>query len=114
MLLLKPAFGVSTPDAYGRWSGSKELPGVAYAGKDIDGVALVNDLERPVFGKHRFLSEVKQWLLLRDECAAALLAGSGSTLFAVLHHGADAAELARAARHELDPGFWHWTGMTGA
>lgn len=114
LLLLKPAFGVSTPDAYGRWSGSKELPGVLYAAEDIAGVTLLNDLERPVFGKHRFLAEMKQWLLMRDECAAALLAGSGSTLFAVLRDDADPAELARSARHELDPGLWHWAGKTGA
>jgi 4-diphosphocytidyl-2-C-methyl-D-erythritol kinase len=113
LLLLKPTFGVSTPDAYGRWLESKELPSVPYAEQEIDGVTLVNDLERPVYGKHRFLAEMKQWLLMRDECTAALLAGSGSTLFAVLHDGADAAELARAARHELDPGLWHWAGVTG-
>ncbi len=114
VLLLKPFFAVPTQDAYGRWSGSKELPGVAYAAQEIDGVTLVNDLERPVFGKHRFVAEMKQWLLNRDECAAALLAGSGSTLFAVLRDGANAAELARSARHELDPCLWHWAGTTGA
>jgi 4-diphosphocytidyl-2-C-methyl-D-erythritol kinase len=114
VLLLKPVFAVPTADAYGRWSGSIELPGVIYAAQDIGEVTLINDLERPVFGKHRFLSEMKQWLLMRDECAAALLAGSGSTLFAVLRDEANAAELARAARHELDPGLWHWTGLTGA
>lgn len=114
VLLLKPSFGVPTPDAYGRWSQSRELPGVPYAAQELDGVTLVNDLERPVFEKYRFLAEMKQWLLLRDECAAALLAGSGSTMFAVLHAGADAAELARSARHEIDPGLWHWAGSTGA
>lgn len=114
VLLLKASFAVPTPDAYGRWSGSKELPGVPYAAQEIDRVTLINDLERPVFGKHRFLAEMKQWLLMRDECAAALLAGSGSTLFAVLRDGAAPAELARSARHELDPGLWHWAGMTGA
>ncbi|RPJ34617.1 MAG: 4-(cytidine 5'-diphospho)-2-C-methyl-D-erythritol kinase [Verrucomicrobiaceae bacterium] len=114
VLLLKPAFGVPTPDAYGRWGGSKELPGILYATQDIEGTGLVNDLERPVFEKHRFLAELKQWLLTRDECAAALLAGSGSTMFAVLREEADAAALAKAARQELDPGLWHWAGKTGA
>lgn len=112
VLLLKPTFGVATPDAYGRWSESKELPGVTYAAQDIGGDTLVNDLERPVFGKHRFLPELKQWLLLRDECAAALLAGSGSTVFTILRDDADAVSLAKAARHELDPCLWHWTGVT--
>lgn len=112
VLLLKPWFGVSTPDAYGRWSGSVELPGVLYGEQEIGGVTLINDLERPVFGKHRFLAELKSWLLARDEVAAALLCGSGSTMFSVLHDGADAEALAKSARHELDPGFWHWAGLT--
>ena len=112
VLLLKPWFGVSTPDAYGRWNGSVELPGVLYGGQEIGGVTLVNDLERPVFGKHRFLAELKMWLLARDEVGAALLCGSGSTMFSVLHDGADAEALAKSARHELDPGFWHWAGVT--
>lgn len=113
VLLLKPAFRVPTPDAYGRWTDSRELPGVLYREQDLDGLLLVNDLERPVFEKHRFLAEMKQWLLARYETAAALLAGSGSCVFAVLHHGEDAEALAKAARHELDPGLWHWTGVTG-
>ena len=112
VLLLKPAFSVPTPDAYGRWAGSMELPGVRYSAQDLDGLMLVNDLERPVFEKHRFLAELKQWLLARYETAAALLAGSGSCVFAVLHHGEDAEALAKAARHELDPGLWHWSGLT--
>ena len=112
VLLLKPWFAVPTPDAYGRWAESVELPGIRYSPQDLDGTILVNDLERPVFAKHRFLAELKTWLLARDEVAGALLCGSGSTTFAVLHHGADAGALAKAARHELDPGIWHWTGTT--
>ncbi len=113
VLMLKPAFSVPTPDAYGRWAESMELPGVRYSAQDLDGLMLVNDLERPVFEKHRFLAEMKQWLLARYETAAALLAGSGSCVFAVLHHGEDAEALAKAALHELDPGLWHWSGVTG-
>jgi 4-diphosphocytidyl-2-C-methyl-D-erythritol kinase len=113
VLLLKPGFGVSTPDAYRRWADSRELPGICYAPQDVAGLALVNDLERPVFGKHRFLAELKQWLLDRRETKAALLCGSGSTLFAVLNDDADAETLVRCARHELDPGLWHWSGQIG-
>ncbi len=112
VLLLKPGFAVPTPDAYGRWRGARELPGIRYAAQELAGFALVNDLERPVFAKHRFLAELKQWLLIRKEVAAALLSGSGSTLFAVLHPGADAQSLAAAARLELDPGIWTWSGAT--
>lgn len=114
VLLLKPCFSVPTGDAYGRWSGSRELPGVCHGAQEIRGIALINDLERPVFAKHRILAEIKQWLLARDECAAALMAGSGSTMFAILRDGADADTLAKAARHEIDPGLWHWSGHTGS
>ncbi len=79
----------------------------------MEGISLVNDLERPVFEKHRFLAELRQWLLDREETSAALMSGSGSTVFAVLHEGADAELLARSARLELDPGLWSWSGTTG-
>jgi 4-diphosphocytidyl-2-C-methyl-D-erythritol kinase len=113
VLLLKPWFSVPTVDAYGRWSDSQEIPGILYSAQEADGVSLVNDLERPVFGKHYFLAELKQWLLDRREVTAALLCGSGSTVFAVLNEDADAQELAKCVKHELDPGLWHWTGKTG-
>ena len=113
VLLFKPAFEVATPDAYRRWQESAELPGVDYGPQTVNGVELINDLERPVFEKHRFLAELKQWLLARDECEAALLAGSGSTVFAILNEDADSKELARAARNELDPRMWIWSGTTG-
>lgn len=112
VLLLKPAFGVETPDAYGRWKQSLELPGSEYSPQEFHGISLVNDLERPVFEKHRFLAELKQWLLARRETAVALMSGSGSTVFAVLHDSANANTVAAAARAELDPGLWHWAGIT--
>ncbi len=112
VLLLKPSFSVPTPDAYGRWNKSKELPGILYAAQETQGVMLVNDLERPVFEKHRFLAELKQWLLVRREITAALMSGSGATIFAVLQESADADALAASARDELDPHLWHWSGLT--
>ena len=114
VLLLKPNFSVPTPDAYGRWSDSRELPGILYSPQESPAGLLVNDLERPVFGKHYFLAELKAWLLARRETCAALLCGSGSTMFAALHEDTDAEALAKCARHELDPGLWHWSGLTGA
>ena len=112
VLLLKPAFSVSTPDAYKRWNQSLEIPGVRYGPQLLKGITLENALERPVFEKHRFLAEVKEWLLDRREVVAAMMSGSGSTVFAVLKEDADAESLANAARSELDPGLWHWLGMT--
>lgn len=114
VLVVKPQFSVATPDAYRRWSESAEIAGLNYRPQALDGFTLRNDLERPVFEKHRFLGELKGWLLARDETRAAMLCGSGSSMFAVLHEGADATELARAARHELDPTLWHWFGRSDA
>lgn len=112
VLLLKPSFSVATPDAYRRWLDCAEVPGVRYGVQMHEGVALANSLEKPVFQKHRFLAELKEWLLERKETAAALMSGSGSTVFAILNEGADASALAAAACHELDPGLWSWSGMT--
>lgn len=112
VLLLKPAFGVATPDAYKRWKDSQPLPGVRYETQVFPWGELVNDLERPVFEKHRFLAEMKEWLLDRPEVSGALMSGSGSTMFAVFHDLADAEAVANAARAELDPGLWSWAGLT--
>ncbi|QJE94505.1 4-(cytidine 5'-diphospho)-2-C-methyl-D-erythritol kinase [Luteolibacter luteus] len=113
VLLLKPGFGVATPDAYKRWSTSKELPGIPYAPQLFPWGELVNDLERPVFEKHLFLAEVKLWLLGRPEVAGALMSGSGSTMFAILKNDEAATALIEAARAELDPTLWAWQGLIG-
>lgn len=112
VVLLKPSFPVATVDAYRRWEGAQALPGVLDSAQDLDGILLVNELERPVFAKHRFLAELKQWLLQRYETAGALMSGSGSTVFAVLHLDADPDRLIAAARTELDPNLWAWHGLT--
>lgn len=114
VLLLKPTFGVPTPDAYGRWKDAKELQGVPYVPQVFSWGELVNDLERPVFWKHLFLAEMKVWLLGRAEVSGALMSGSGSTMFAVLHDSQGAEALIEAARVELDPTLWAWSGMIGA
>jgi 4-diphosphocytidyl-2-C-methyl-D-erythritol kinase len=112
VLLLKPGFGVATPDAYKRWKDSSEIPGISYGPQVFPWGELVNDLERPVFEKHRFLAEVKQWLLERPEVAGAMMSGSGSTMFAVLKSGAAAEALAAEAKEALDPTLWTWSGLT--
>lgn len=113
VLLLKPGFGVATPDAYRRWSDSAELPGIDYVPQVFPWGELVNDLERPVFWKHLFLAEMKSWLLARPEVAGALMSGSGSTMFAVLKDPQAAETVIEAARRELDPTLWAWSGEIG-
>jgi 4-diphosphocytidyl-2-C-methyl-D-erythritol kinase len=105
-LLLKPDFGVSTPWAYGKWKESRELPDIDYSAQGFDNVRLVNDLERPVFEKFVFLARLKTWLRRQPEVAAALMSGSGSTMFAVLRDDGKAEALAARARTEIDPQLW--------
>ena len=106
LLLLKPEFGVPTPWAYEHWRDARELPGVDYAAQRVGELSLQNDLERPVFEKHLFLARMKVWLREQPEVAAALLSGSGSTMFAVLREAAGGTALVARARAELDPALW--------
>ncbi len=105
-LLLKPSFGVSTPAAYKSWQDSEEISGVDYATQSMQWGEFFNDLERPVFQKHRFLAEMKMWLLEQEEVAAAMMSGSGSTMIAILHDPLKADILEQRAKEELDPTLW--------
>jgi 4-diphosphocytidyl-2-C-methyl-D-erythritol kinase len=112
VLLFKPDFGVSAAWAYSRWQRSRELPGISYGTQEFSGQKLFNDLERPVFEKFVFLAQTKRWLLKQTEVGAALMSGSGSTIFAVLKDAQDASALADRARRELDHKLWTYTGKT--
>jgi 4-diphosphocytidyl-2-C-methyl-D-erythritol kinase len=106
ILLLKPAFAVATEWAYSRWQDSREVPGVSYVVQQFGDQTFVNDLERPVFEKFVFLAQLKIWLLKQPEVAAALMSGSGSTMFAVMRPNADVDLLATRAKSEHDPELW--------
>ncbi|MFC4991076.1 4-(cytidine 5'-diphospho)-2-C-methyl-D-erythritol kinase [Rubritalea tangerina] len=105
-LLLKPDFGVDTPGAYKAWLGSEAICGIRYEAQELEWGRMVNDLERPVFAKHRFLAEVKMWLLGQPEVAAAMMSGSGSTMIAILKDANAAEALAGRAKQALDPSLW--------
>lgn len=113
VLLLKPAFGVPTPFAYKAWRESRELPGLPYAEQRLgpEGLALANDLERPVFEKYPILGLTKRWLLARPGVRAALMSGSGATVFAVLEKPG-AGEIIAAAKAEFGETLWAWEGWT--
>jgi 4-diphosphocytidyl-2-C-methyl-D-erythritol kinase len=106
LLLVKPDFGVPTPWAYGRWKESREIPGVNYSPQEFGGVQFANDLERPVFEKYVFLGYLKNWLREQPGVGAALLSGSGSTVFAVLREETDGESLAALIRSQLDSSLW--------
>jgi len=106
ILLFKPDFAVLTAWAYSRWQDSREIAGVSYAAQQFAGQTFINDLERPVFEKFVFLAQLKMWLLNQPEVAAALMSGSGSTVFAALRPNVDALLIAERAKCELDPELW--------
>jgi 4-diphosphocytidyl-2-C-methyl-D-erythritol kinase len=112
ILLLKPAFVVPTEWAYSRWQDSREIPGVPYVVQQFADRTFINDLEGPVFEKFVFLAQLKMWLLKQPDVGAALMSGSGSTMFAVLRPKADVDLLARRAKSELDPELWTWACET--
>jgi 4-diphosphocytidyl-2-C-methyl-D-erythritol kinase len=106
ILLLKPNFVVPTAWAYSRWQDSGEIPGISYAPQEVARQTFLNDLERPVFEKFVFLAHLKMWLLNQPEVGAALMSGSGSTVFGVLRDDQDADAVADRARKQVDPELW--------
>lgn len=112
LLLVKPPFAVPTPWAYQQWAKSAEVPGLSYEPQVFPWGTMVNDLERPVFGKHLVLGVMKQWLRSQPGVQGALMSGSGSTVFAVLEPEAPAEELIRQIREEFGDAVW--TCLTSA
>jgi 4-diphosphocytidyl-2-C-methyl-D-erythritol kinase len=106
LLLVKPPFGVPTPWAYKQWSTSRELPSIPYGAQEFPWGTLVNDLERPVFEKYLFLPTLKKWLLGQPEVAGALMSGSGSTVFAVLHSKEQGVPLGERLAAEFGTDLW--------
>ena len=106
LLRLKPEFGVPSAWAYSRWHATRELAGTVYEPQEFADIIFANDLERPVFEKFVFLGQMKSWLRVQPEVGAALMSGSGSTVFAVLHSNADPDAIAARAKNQLDPNLW--------
>lgn len=103
IVLLKPAFAVSTPSAYKGLTCSRRLKGISYGPQKVDNITLVNELERPVFAKFPILAHMKHWLLEQPGTRAALMSGSGSTIFALTETPEQAKEIAARALQELEP-----------
>jgi 4-diphosphocytidyl-2-C-methyl-D-erythritol kinase len=105
VVLTKPEFGVSTAAAYGAY---KALPPELKRGqtKKTEWGGLRNDLEQPVFQKYLLLPEIKNWLEQQPEVEAALMSGSGSTMFAVVKSAEDGRQVAE--RFSLFFGLKFW------
>ncbi len=101
VLLVKLPFGVPTPWAYRQWLDAREVPGLPYAPQTSAWGTLTNDLERPVFEKYQILGHLKAALLSTPGVGAALMSGSGSTVFALLEKGADVAAISAVIREEV-------------
>ena len=81
VLLVKPPFGVSTAWAYREYSRSAVL--LSGEAKEKGGRLWQNDLEAPVFSKFLLLPTIKEWLAAQPGVDAAMMSGSGATVFAV-------------------------------
>ncbi len=114
VVLIKPPFGIPTPWAYQRWAASQPLIGVLSAPQLCPWGAMVNDLERPVFEKYLLLPTLKTWLLEQPETHAALMSGSGSTMFAIAHGASEAVALAERAQDFCGETTWVKVARVGA
>jgi len=88
IVLIKPAFGVSTADAYGWLDRDREGGGVATIGAELavgwptGALDVANDLEAPVARRHPLINEAID-LCHREGALAAAMTGSGSAVFGV-------------------------------
>jgi 4-diphosphocytidyl-2-C-methyl-D-erythritol kinase len=90
ILLVKPPFPIPTPWAYQAWANS-EKPSATF--QQFHGsISLVNDLENPVFSKYLLLPVLKSALRAHPAVSAAMMSGSGSTIFAILRDSAQGIE----------------------
>lgn len=101
LLLLKPPFSVSTAWAYQAWHPG----GTTASPRQLHGqMELVNDFEAPIFQKYLLLPTLKSWLLEQEEVVAAMMSGSGSTLFAILRQ--EAGSLPERAKARFGQTLW--------
>ncbi len=104
VVVIKPSFGVSTPDAY-RWldeDRAAEVPDEASPARDLDlgwhvgPIALANDLQAPVARRHPEITAIVE-ALRRAGAVGAAMTGSGSAVFGLFSE-AHAVKAARRLR----------------
>ncbi len=97
LLLVKPPFGVSTKEAYGRLKNytqkiekpEKIVKGIVSGSIEDVVPHVVNDLESAVFQIYPELQRIKE-RLIKEGALCALLSGSGSTVFGLFRSKDDA------------------------
>lgn len=112
IFLMKPAFAISAGWAYKQFAESCTYEGFSYEPQESSWGALVNDLERPVFGKYPVLGGMKNWLKEQPGVQAALMSGSGSTMLAMIESEAIGVELTGAVTERYGENCWTWCGRT--
>ena len=112
LLLVRPGFGVPTPWAYqslAKFPGAKNRPlgqanelakSLANGSLAEAGDTFYNSLEAPVFDKFPLLNLMKQHALANG-AEAALLCGSGSTVFVICPDAATAQSLGQAIKSKF-------------
>ncbi|MFK7850314.1 MAG: 4-(cytidine 5'-diphospho)-2-C-methyl-D-erythritol kinase [Akkermansiaceae bacterium] len=110
VVLFKPAFSVATETAYKNCMDAKPLKGIRYTPQNYGDLVLENDLEKSVFAKHRYLAELKTWLLERRDTKTVLMSGSGSTVFAILRRQGKPQSLINTTHKYFDSNLWTWSG----
>ena len=124
VMLVIPSKGLSTPQVYAHWDAMDPQKRSAARGQAERFVraarssnpqaeellaALSNDLQPAAFELYPELAEIRE-AMLRAGCAAAMLCGSGSTMFGLIspHTAPDRIE---AMKRQLSP--WGQTAVTG-
>jgi 4-diphosphocytidyl-2-C-methyl-D-erythritol kinase len=104
--LFKPGFAIPTAGTYRAYA---RLAENLKRGEEIvtPWGKLRNDLEPAVLPKYLFLALLKDWLKEQPENLFALMAGSGSTIFAIVQSQADGETL--QARFRAQFGKWTWS-----
>lgn len=104
ILLVKPPFPVSTAWAYKAWAAAPKA--CATCPVMLGSITMENDLEAPVFSKHLQLPVLKRWLAAQPGVRAAMMSGSGSTVFAVLDEASE--DLTKRVGEEFGGTFGVW------
>jgi 4-diphosphocytidyl-2-C-methyl-D-erythritol kinase len=102
LLLVKPPYDISTAEVYANLRLTKNEPRIklrTFLAKPwIIRDTLENDLESVTISSHPQVGEIKQWLLSRG-AVAALMTGSGPTVFGIFPDREEVERVAQLARH---------------